>query len=168
MDIQDELLSSQQVDSIIEDVLKAQGITSDEYSGGEVSLLPTEIYALALKKYVPLVECSDIHIQEDANGRRRVTGTYTFTDEDGKVKTYKVSQFIKSLPVPEGEIKKRKRAPKKAKKSEEVAAAEEEDEEARVKRLFSEVASLKKLLNKRQKKRRKAEEAAAAAEPSAN
>lgn len=158
--MEQELLSSHQVDSIIEDVLKQHGVTSDEYSGGEVSLLPTEIYALALKKYVPLSECSEIQIQVDENGRRRVTGSYTFSDEDGKVKTYKVSQFIKSLPVPEGEVKKRKRAPKK--KKEEIEA-EAEDEEARIQKLFAEVAALKKKLNKRNKKKAKVEEAAAAA-----
>lgn len=162
---QSDILTSHQVDSIIEDVLKQHGVTSDEYSGGEVSLLPTEIYALALQKYVPLSECADIQIQVDKNGRRRVTGSYSFEDSEGKVKTYKVSQFIKSLPVPEGEVKKRKRAPKKKK---EDIAAEAEDEEARIQKLFTEVAALKKKLNKRNKKKAKVEQEAAAAAAEAN
>lgn len=152
-----EIEASQSINTdVLADILAAHGVTEESIpEPGELVELPTSIYILALKKSVPIEECANLKVASDKDGRRRVTGTYTFDAADGKVNTYKVSQFIRSLPLPDGQERKRKRSPKKEKVAAESLIEEAEDMESRVGKLLVEVQSLKKSLNKRQKKKAK-------------
>jgi hypothetical protein len=165
MEIDHEQDASQQEEGLslaaIDEFLKEQGFSdidvdvSSPTSAEGLDVLPTSIYMLALKRVVPITDCKNLKVRVDKDGRRRLRGEYTFTNEKGELVTYKVSQFIKSIPSPDGAIsKKRKRSPKKPKVEGDASLPKESIEES-VARLLKECASVKRQLNKQQKKKAK-------------
>lgn len=121
---------------------------------GEVSLpvpgniaLPSQVYILPLQRFVNIEDLQGLATPTDATGRRRLTATYEYPDpkNEGQTKTYKVSQFIKSIEPRSVGVAKRKTISKKRKEPVVVAV---EDDVAKAKKMRTDIRKKQRELKK--------------------
>jgi len=120
----------------------------------DISLLPSKVFVLALKKYVAIEEIGEIQIITSESGRRRLVGKFTSVDADGKEKNYRINTYIQSIPLPGAQPKPERKKQTDSEVQLKKKRKRKADSEV-IEKLKSEIETLKTQLSKprRTKKR---------------